>query len=50
MNTKISSGAGLDYMKTMLDLPVFKEWEAAGIKEPWVIKASEIYNSKLGGE
>jgi glutathione S-transferase len=38
------NGAALDYMKTMSALPAFKEWEEAGIKEPWVIKASEIYN------
>lgn len=41
-----TDGLAADYVKTMLELPAFKEWEAAGIKEPWVIKASEIYNPK----
>lgn len=41
-----TSGAVHEYMKTILELPVFKEWEAAGVKEPWFIKASEIYNPK----
>ncbi|MDE2009670.1 MAG: glutathione S-transferase family protein [Candidatus Omnitrophica bacterium] len=37
-------GLSAAYAKTILDLPAFKEWEAAGIKEPQYIKASEIYS------
>lgn len=36
--------AAAEYCQTILELPAFKEWEAAGIKEPWKIKASEIYS------
>ncbi len=39
-------GLSKAYVKTMLDLPAFKEWEKAGEAEPWVIKRSEIYNPK----
>ncbi|MBP9853781.1 MAG: glutathione S-transferase family protein [Candidatus Omnitrophica bacterium] len=41
-----TSGLAAEYVQTMLNLPEFKEWEKAGIKEPWFIKASEIYNPK----
>ncbi|MDE2222915.1 MAG: glutathione S-transferase family protein [Candidatus Omnitrophica bacterium] len=39
-------GPSADYAKAILDLPSFKEWEAAGIKETQYIKASEIYSVK----
>jgi len=39
-------GSSKDYVKTILELPAFKEWEEAGIKEKWVIERSEIYNPK----
>jgi len=42
-----TDGLAAEYVKTMLELPAFKEWEAAGVKEPWMIKASEIYNPKF---
>jgi len=37
------TGYASDYAQTMLNLPAFKEWEQAGVKEKWVVKASEIY-------
>ena len=39
-------GTSKEYAQTMLNLKAFKEWEEAAIKEPWVIKKSEIYNPK----
>lgn len=39
-----TDGLAAEYMKAILELPAFKEWEAAAFKESWVIKASEIYN------
>ncbi len=37
-------GLAFDYSRAILGLPAFQEWQAAGVKEPWFIKASEIYN------
>lgn len=34
-----------EYYDTILDLPSFKEWEAAAGREAWVIKSSEIYST-----
>ncbi len=42
----VLKGIALNYAETMLGLKAFKEWEDAAIKEPWVIKKSEIYNPK----
>lgn len=39
------SGLSADYARTILSLPAFKEWEQAGIKEPQIIKRSEIYSN-----
>lgn len=31
-----------DYMKTMMALPAWVEWRAAGVKEPWVLPEDEV--------
>jgi glutathione S-transferase len=41
----VLKGLTVGYAQTMLDLPSFKEWEKAGLKEPWTVKASEIYSN-----
>jgi len=37
------SRASADYSKAILTMPAFAEWEQAAIKEPWIIRRSEIY-------
>ena len=37
------SGLSSDYSNTILNLSAYREWQEEGIKEPWIIKASEIY-------
>jgi hypothetical protein len=33
-----------DYAQNIMDLPAMKEWSNAGVKESYVIAASEIYS------
>jgi glutathione S-transferase len=35
-------GAARSYMDAMMDLPTWKEWEAAALAEPWVLAEDEV--------
>lgn len=43
---KLSSLAQ-EYAETIRQLPAMKEWSEAGVKEPYVIAASELYSGKV---
>ncbi len=39
--------ASAEYAQTMRELPAFQEWEAASVKERWVVQESEIYKNDV---
>jgi glutathione S-transferase len=40
-DVEVSPGAR-DYMKAVMALPAWAEWQAAAVKEPWVLPKDEV--------